>query len=102
MTVRGALRLPTAAPSPAAFAASSPLVGRGGMRRWASKWGRDSRLRGNDGYGWRASDAGKRKRGAGTLRARLEPGEGGRGHTPAGAPANSVASVWKRENLPSK
>ena len=73
------------------------------MRRWgASNGGGIPAYAGMTVYGWRASDAGKRKRGAGTLRARLEPGEGGRGHTPAGAPANSVASVWKRENLPSK
>jgi len=38
MTVWGALRLPTAVPSPAAFAASSPLIGRGGMPALARLW----------------------------------------------------------------
>ncbi len=40
---------PSAVPSPAAFAASSPLIGRGGMRRLRASMGRDSRLHGNDG-----------------------------------------------------
>ncbi len=48
----GTLRALPAVPSPAAFAASSPLVGRGGCGACAFyKLGRDSRLRGNDGYG---------------------------------------------------
>ena len=41
-------RAPTPVPSPAAFAASSPLIGRGGSGA-LRRWGRDSRLRGNDG-----------------------------------------------------
>ena len=44
-------------PSPAAFAGSSPIIGRGGSGACAPpigrapQWGRESRLRGNDGHG---------------------------------------------------
>ena len=55
---------PTAVPSPAAFAASSPLIGRGGIWRLRALMRRDSRLRGNDGHGGGNPEAPQRERAA--------------------------------------